>query len=305
MSQDFLSAYLRVKKTVDDRAINLRVWNQLKDMLQMIDSEQPLRVLEIGGGIGTMLTRMLDDDLLPNCDYCLLDINEVNLRKSPTYLAKWAGERNYQFDKQGRDRFQIKSSERVINLEIAAADVFQFIEARDEKWDLLIAHAVMDIFDPSEAVPRLKAALNPEGLAYLTINYDGLTIFEPQIDPPFEEKLLRLYNQSMDERLIDGKPSGDSQTGRHLFAHLKESGFEILAVGSSDWVVFPRVDKYPHHEADFLDILIDTIYNELNGHPEIDMGELEGWTAERKNQIKRGDLVCIVHQLDFLGQIPR
>ena len=84
MSQDFLSAYLRVKKTVDDRAINLRVWNQLKDMLQMIDSEQPLRVLEIGGGIGTMLTRMLDDDLLPNCDYCLLDINEVNLRKSPT-----------------------------------------------------------------------------------------------------------------------------------------------------------------------------------------------------------------------------
>lgn len=138
---------------------------------------------------------------------------------------------------------------------------------------------------------------------YFSINYDGHTIFEPQINPLFEENLLYLYNQSMDERLKDGNPSGDSQAGRHLFSHLKDQGIEILAAGSSDWVVFPGSGEYLHQEAEFLHHLIDTIYNEMKDHPKINQAELGHWTTERKNQIDNGDLVCIVHQLDFLGRV--
>ena len=33
-------------------------------------------------------------------------------------------------------------------------------------------------------------------------------------------------------RIINGKRSGESRTGRHLFGHLKEAGFQIVAGGS-------------------------------------------------------------------------
>ncbi len=304
MSQDSFIRYLHAKKSVDDRALNLRVWNQLRGSILGMDSPQhPLRVLEIGGGIGTMLARLLEDGLLPDCDYCLLDINEANTQSAPIYLSEWANIAGFEFQQHPHNDYQITMPSGKINLKIVCADVFDFISKSRSSWDLLIGHAVLDLFDLSTAIRRLKAAINPKGLMYFTINYDGHTIFEPQIEPLFEKELLTLYNQSMDERLTDGKPSGDSQTGRHLFEQLRLAGVELLAAGSSDWVVFSGFDGYPHQEADFLGHLIDMIYNEMKTHPGIDQEQLNRWTAERKNQIANHDLVCIVHQLDFLGRV--
>lgn len=304
MSGDFFEAYLRAKKSVDDRALNLRVWNALKTMLKTVSSGRNLRLLEIGGGIGTMLMRMLDDNLLPDCDYCLLDINAANVQAAPVQLSIWAAEAGLGFAETGANIFSISTPEVTIRVEIVCANIFEFIQKRDTNWDVLIGHAVLDLFDLSKAVPAMKAALNPEGILYFTINYDGHTIFEPQFNPQFEEHLLALYNQSMDERLTDGILSGDSQTGRHLFAHLKDADIEILAAGSSDWVVYSGSDGYPFEEAKFLNHLIDTINAEMKKHPLVNQDQLIIWVRERKNQIETGDLVCIVHQLDFLGKVP-
>ena len=51
--------YLSAKKSVDDRALNQHVWQSLHAAL-CIQSEPaaPLRVIEIGAGIGTMVERM-------------------------------------------------------------------------------------------------------------------------------------------------------------------------------------------------------------------------------------------------------
>ncbi len=303
MNQDNFICYLRAKKSVDDRALNLRVWHQLKESLAKIDtSDLPIRVLEIGGGIGTMLMRMLEDELLPDCEYCLLDINEQVIQYAPDYLAKQAKEEGFTFQERGQKGFTITAHERKIDLELVCADVFDFIANSEPRWDLVIANAVLDLFDLAAALPRLVEAVTPGGLLYFTINYDGHTIFEPQLNPSFEEKLLQLYSQTMDERLTNGKPSGDSRTGRHLFSQFKKLGVEILAAGSSDWVVFPGSDGYPGEEADFLRCLIDTIDQQMKNHPRIDLDELEHWIEERKNQIQRGNLVCIVHQLDLLGR---
>jgi hypothetical protein len=108
----------------------------------------------------------------------------------------------------------------------------------------------------------------------------------------------------MDERLTAGKPSGDSRTGRHLFAHLRSAGAEILASGSSDWIVFPSPSGYPQDEAYFLHFMIHTIYTALQGVPELDPTHLESWAAERHVQIERGELLYIAHQLDFAGMVP-
>jgi len=303
MPNDHFVNYLASKVSVDDRALNLRVWNQLKEALHTRDdSNSLLRVLEIGGGIGTMLARLLTDGLLPDCEYTLLDLDEKNTKAAPTYLADWAEQRDFEFRHQESATYHISTQTSTVRLRIICANVFDLIAKHVEHWDLIIGHAVLDLFDPQRAITHLKEAITPEGIMYFTINYDGHTIFEPQIDPSFEGKLLALYNQSMDERLVNGKVSGDSQTGRHLFEHFRALGVEILAAGSSDWVVFAGADGYPQREAEFLHYLIDTIHNEMNEHPQINPTQLADWVRERKNQIANNDLVCIVHQLDFLGE---
>ena len=104
----------------------------------------------------------------------------------------------------------------------------------------------------------------------------------------------------MDERVIDGRPSGDSRCGRHLFEHLPASGAEILAAGASDWVVHPVAGRYPGDEAAFLHPIIDWIETALRDHPELDGQELKGWVEARRRHIDDARLTYIAHQIRLL-----
>jgi hypothetical protein len=53
-----------------------------------------------------------------------------------------------------------------------------------------------------------------------------------------------------------GAPSGDSPTGRPLFAQLRATDVEVRAAGSSDWVVFAGSNGYAADEAYFLHCII-------------------------------------------------
>ena len=56
--------YLAAKKSVDDRSLNFHVFNSLKRSLDTFTNPRPLRVLEVGCGLGTMVERLLDWGLL-------------------------------------------------------------------------------------------------------------------------------------------------------------------------------------------------------------------------------------------------
>jgi hypothetical protein len=105
-------------------------------------------------------------------------------------------------------------------------------------------------------------------------------------------------------RVRDGKPCGDSRAGRRLFAHLRTAGVDVLAAGSSDWVVFAGANGYPADEAYFLHDIINTIGTALTGHPRLDAERLRTWEAQRHAQIDQCALVYIAHQLDVLGRVP-
>ncbi|MFM8320898.1 MAG: class I SAM-dependent methyltransferase, partial [Chloroflexota bacterium] len=192
-------------------------------------------------------------------------------------------------------------------LRLEAIDLFEFLEREPggRCWDLLVAHAFLDLMDIPSTLPRLFERLAPGGRFYFTINFDGATLLEPAIDPAFDEQVERLYHATMDRRVIDGRPSGDSRSGRHLFQHLKQAGAEILAAGPSDWVVFSGPQGYPADEAYFLHFILHTMQQALAEHPELDPGRLAGWMAERHAQVERGELVYIAHQLDFVGALRR
>ncbi len=83
---------------------------------------------------------------------------------------------------------------------------------------------------------RAFSVLKPGGMFYFTINFDGATLFQPEISPYLDAKIESLYHRTMDERVTNGKPSGDSRTGRHFFHHARMARAEILeAVRQTGW----------------------------------------------------------------------
>jgi hypothetical protein len=187
-----------------------------------------------------------------------------------------------------------------------AADLFDFA-TRDRghaRFNLLVANAVLDLVDARAALAALLPMLQPGGLAYLTINFDGISIVEPTVDPELDDLLPALYARTIDDPRHEAKAPGDSRAGRHLFGHLRALGAEVLAAGSSDWVIHPGPAGYPGDEAFFLHWLIRQFGLALGGHPAVPADRLGAWVARRHAQVEAGELLYVAHQLDCLARVP-
>ncbi len=282
MTDNTFQRYLTAKRTVDDRALNGHVRRTLLAALP----PGPRDILEVGAGTGTMIDRLGNwPGVLDGGRYTAVDALAENIMVAQARLS---------------------GAGLPVALELEAIDLFDFMarEQGDRQWDLLIAHAFLDLVDAPATLPRLFDLLRPGGLFYFTINFDGHTILEPVIDPILDTRILALYHQTMDERLIDGRPSGDSRSGRRLLRQIPEAGGRILAAGSSDWVVVPLDGGYVADEAFFLHFIIDTIEGALAGKAELDGEAFARWIRARHAQIDAGELIYIAHQLDVVGLLP-
>lgn len=296
--------YLAAKKSVDDRALNRRVFEQLKRQLPAASPEHPLAVLEVGAGIGTMLERLLEWEALSCTGYTALDADPANITHARHRIENWGTAHGYRMTgiRGGLSMEKVDGCQ--VDVSLRAADFFDFVAQKPahQSWDLLVANAFLDLVDLPTSLPLLFSCIKPGGWFYFTLNFDGLSIFEPVTDPAADARIIDLYHRSMDERLVNSHPSGDSRAGRHLFDLLSRSGGQIHAAGSSDWVVYPGPQGYPEDEAYFLHFIIHTIDRQLENHPELDSRTLKRWVSRRHAQIERGELVYIAHQLDFMGQ---
>jgi SAM-dependent methyltransferase len=251
-----------------------------------------------------MALRFFETGLLENASYTLVEQEADYLEEARETLAA-AGDQNAYQVKQGKDGLiEFSKGGAKVRFAFQVADALQFSAGADRQGaaDLIIAHALLDLLDLKSAVPQLLSALRPGGLFYFPINYDGLSSFEPLVDAEFEAQVLAAYHRTMDERLVNGQPSGDSQTGRHLFGALKAAGVEVLAAGSSDWLVFPQGGGYVEDEGYFLLHILQMIEGSVSGKAELDAGKLSQWLSERRVQVERGELVFMAHQLDFFGR---
>ena len=301
-SADDFIRYLAAKKSVDDRALNRTVWQRLREALRAATGRKPIQVVELGAGIGTMVDRVREWDLAPSFHYTMVELD-------PDYLAAFRsrndltqtgtpktipGRRAEDFATSGRDE--------VRTVESVCADLYDVIADphHRERYDLIIAHAVMDLLNLEEALRGFVSIAKPGALLYLSLIYDGHTELLPSGDPEFERSLFDRYHSSMDRRESRGKPSGGSRAARAMFAHLAALGLPILAAGSSDWIVCPRAGRYEAQEAFFLDRIIDTIDNQLEQDSAIDPRRLAEWTAWRHAQVRAGELILTARNMDFL-----
>jgi SAM-dependent methyltransferase len=283
--------YLAAKKTVDDRALNRSV---LAELRRLMPRGEP-RILEIGAGLGTMVARLLEWQVVTAGEYVLLDVDPRLLRDSRAWLTEWAAAR-------GVPTEPLPDGLRVgdLRVRLLQAEVGSYLDAGGgEPADVLIANAFLDLVDVPTALPALLRLLVPGGVYWFTINFDGETIFSP--DHPQDDHVLRAYHRSMDERVRYGRPAGESRAGRHLFGHLPAAGAPPLAAGSSDWVVHAGPGgTYADDEATFLDCILATIQDALTHR--LDPAVLTDWVATRRRQLADGELVYIAHQLDFAGR---
>ena len=288
--------YLLSKQSVDDRALNKDVLNALMAHRQ----PQPLRIIEVGAGIGTMLRRLIRWNVVCEAEYILVDESDENMEYASAWIQQWAEQAGFCCERHGPlagsgpTQLRVWDAAHDVHIRLERADVFDFIQKNREPADLLIAHAFLDLLPIPGSLPDLLSLTN--SLAWLTINFDGVTTFEPVIDARLDEKIERLYHGTMDRRL----KGGDSRSGRHLFGHLQRAGVEILASGGSDWVVHAVNGKYAEEEAYFLQHILYFFEESLKNHPELDGEAFTGWLQKRCEQIERGELVYIAHQMDFL-----
>jgi SAM-dependent methyltransferase len=295
MTMDFsFPRYLLAKQTVDDRALNRYVYETLTTSLP----QQVVRIIDVGAGVGTMLVRLMRWGLVGRADYTVVDSIQENIDYSLGWIPQWAARNNFQVELIDQNKMRVNDETRDVLITFECADVFDFIKTNPPKADLLIAHAFLDLLPLPDSLPKLFSLIKPGGLAWLTLNFDGVTTFEPVIDPKLDTQIEQLYHQTMDDR-----PSGgDSRSGRHLFKSLQDAGADILAAGSSDWVVFAQNGKYPSDETYFLQFILHFFEQSLTGHPNLDADSFAAWLKKRLAQIDRGELVYIAHQMDFLVQ---
>jgi SAM-dependent methyltransferase len=298
--------YLQAKKGIDDRSLNARVWQASAEALSARQRGGPVQVLELGCGIGTMLERALEWELfggIAEVHYIGVDLSAESIAEARRRLPDWSGRlgfaitRSPEHDVARRDDLHLQ-------IRWFADDAFAFAAdpARAGAFDLLLSHALLDLLDARRAVQAFLPLLHPGGLFYFSLVFDGVTVLEPVLDLRVDAQIERLYHQTMDRRLVDGQPSGQSRTGRSLFTLLPQAGGRILDAGSSDWIVFPRAGTYRPDETLLLDHILSTMAGALADHPELDPGELEHWLAQRRAQRNRGELTYLAHQLDFLGE---
>jgi 2-polyprenyl-3-methyl-5-hydroxy-6-metoxy-1,4-benzoquinol methylase len=300
-----LARYLAAKQSVDDRALNWQVWQRLVAALPRATAEQPLRILEVGAGIGSMVERLLASDVLTHATYTAIDKAPTLMDEARRRLSQWAAQQGFQVDESRRRQLHMRRAGNHITVETEAIDVARFIarEHGRRTWDLLIGQAFLDLVDMPTIMPGLCSLVRPNGLLYFPTTFDGDTVFQPEGDAELDRTIKDRYHQIIDQRVLDGKPSGDSRAGRRLFAYLRTAGMDVLAAGSSDWVIFAGIDGYPADEAYFLHDIIHTIDSALTGHPQLDAERLGAWVAQRHAQIEQGTLVYMAHQLDVLGRV--
>jgi SAM-dependent methyltransferase len=300
---DFID-YLVAKKTIDDRSLNCIVWRRLQDALADHETQESLRVLEIGSGIGTMIERMAAGPLMHrSSQYTAVDLNPDCTRAARRRLSRWAKRLGFAVIRETKASHLLEAGDTRIRVDLITGDAYALVsKGVPHSWDLVLAHAFMDLVDIQTLLPGMMRLLKSGGLLFLSLNFDGDTVLLPAIAPDFDDRVINRYHRSMDERIADGRPAGDSRTGRRLLLKLIQRRTEILAAGASDWIVYPRRRRYPLRESYFLHHIVHTIDEELAHHPEIDPDYFKIWIAKRHAQIENGELVFMAKHIDVLAR---
>lgn len=270
--------YLEAKRSLDNRSLSRRV----RDRLLAAVSAEP-RVLDIGCGTGTTVPRLLEWGI-DTGTYRGVD-------SDPGVIDFARTVRPAALRQAGRSVIERDRGCTVGDLSVTydVGDALATLTDADDV-DLVVAQAFADLVPVEELLDGIESALAPGGLAYFPITFDGGTIFQP--DHPADRAVEDAYHAA-----IDADPGRDVHAGRHLAEACGRRDGDLLAMGSSDWILRPTANEYHADEGYFLASILDFIEEALSERP------VEGaadWLATRRRQLDDGQLLYVAHQYDLL-----
>jgi SAM-dependent methyltransferase len=287
--------YLAAKFTLDERSLNPEVRSAL---LQCLRDMPSVECLDVGAGTGATVQRMLRwRSSQPwrmtalDCDAGLIEIAGEATRQ----LLEDSGERPVATDGA------VRSRDGRIEVRFAACELGAHRPC--SRYDLVTAHAVLDLVALAPVLDAFARWLRPGGLLYATINCDG----EPEIwpryrDAGFELALLGCYTESMEQRRVDGLRSGGAYCGRRLQALLPQHQFVLMAQGSSDWNIGPSGRSYRDCDQVCLNALLDLIWKEGRPSGRFNAEALERWWEDRMRMVQACTLEMRVPNRDLLAR---
>jgi SAM-dependent methyltransferase len=291
--------YLEAKFALDSRSLNMDVRGACIERIASRRSH--LRWLDVGTGTGAMVRRLLKNGLHAPLSVTALDADAGLLAIASSKLVTDLEDAGYRTRLHGVG-IEARRADHHVAVHLPCCSLFDYQPGSPAAFDLITAHALMDILPLEAALSCFSAWLAPGGVLYVTLNYDGDTALVPVYDDEaFESALLAEYDASMERRRVRGEATGGARSGRRLLTALFRMGFDVIAYGSSDWNVTPFEGRYRDRDADVLRALLGFVRDEGERAASIDRASLTHWHAAREVAIGRGQLGMIVHQLDVLA----
>ena len=289
--------YLEAKFDLDERSLNREV---REAFLRALHGLAEIRCVDVGAGAGATVRRLLAGGLA-------VPLVLTSLDRDPLLLDAARDDALRQLREQGREP-SIDAGELHVATGPATTLRFAACEFQDYRpqhpCNVVTAHAFLDMVPLADALGRFGTWLEPGGILYATLNYDGDTTLLPvSDDAAFEATLIEHYHETMERRRVDGLAIGGAFSGRRLHRLLPDHGFEILACGSSDWSITPWLGEYRAGDAICLQALLDMIGGEAQRSGLFDPGRLGRWREERQRCLRERRLGLIAHQLDLLARL--
>jgi len=289
--------YLDAKFALDERSLNDLVRAAL---LADLRGRLRLSCLDVGSGTGSMVRRLLRWCDSPELLVTVLDCDRVMLDTARRRIAGELQQSRFTVEDNG-PALRGESIGRSVIVDFVACRIAEF-NPPAFRYDLITAHAFMDLVAPMSTIERFERWLTPTGLLYATLNYDGGTFLFPAFDDAsFEARLLAAYDASMDSRQADGESTGGSRSGSHLITALLKRDWSLVAYGTSDWNLVPASGKYRDRDRVCIQAMLDFVQHE-GEEANFDRGALSRWREIRSKELAGGKLGLIAHQLDVLAQ---
>lgn len=292
--------YLQAKRTLDDRALDQRLLTRLSQHLsnRQAQSTNPLTVLEVGAGIGTMITRLHEWDIFPKgrIEYTAIDKDAASIERLPKTLAEMTGDQTRVTETTDHE-IQVEGPNRTIMVKPVIGEITAFIDAHDQAWEAVIGAALLDVLG-LENLPKLLDALVPNGVWYFPITFDGGTYFRPA--HPADDRIEQYYHTHMDQ-----SSGGSSHAGGRVLKRLVDRpDTTVLGVAGSDWIVRPTGGQYTGEERLVLEYILTQIDQAVSDvAPEGFEETLLDWLDDRYAQVAEIELYYFTHQLDILGRL--
>lgn len=296
--------YLSAKQVVDTDALNEGVFQTVATSLRQRQeaSSEALHVVEIGGGIGTMVVRLCNRGVFRgDVEYRLIDRDPECISAARVWLPAQLRSDGFAVTETDTDIYvheidaPAAASPFRLTVELQTADAFSTpIAAWD--CDCVIGAALFDIVSLDRAIPWLQSVIGPDGILYAPVTYNGKTRFEPE--DPLDVAIEREYHRHMDE--VRAIPGG-SAAGKKLKHRLKQSN--ILAVeasGDANW----EIDTSTGSAQRFVvGTILDTIESALAELPnaQLDTADLECWFSRRRRELRQRELHLHAHHLDIVA----